>query len=315
MAFLPRPSVEVKYPPVEPPLHSLVDVAFEIEVAEEEDWQNGILFSSNPTTCDGVAPWLPYTDDPADKPTPGDVIAGSRYHSFYLTYTAHCQATPSTLKEDIDKAKDAIVAGTPKAIESIFWGPNSGTALADLFDEEGENFSLTSATPQVSGSAVDSCGGVLNPNWEGGEGVITPFSPKQAYLSLTQALGNCGTGARGVIHAPVYLVESWAEDGLIRLEDPSDFESNYVTNVRGDYVVGGSGYSGAGPDWHDLADPADGYAWAYASAPVGVKLSDPEERETTIVDHTNNIHKVIVERLAVIQVNPSCVYAAYVDVP
>lgn len=318
MAFLPPPSFEIPRPPVEPPLHGLVDTAYtpdlsQIPESERDRWQAGISFSPNPSTCDHVTPWLSWTDDPEDKADPTSQVPFSTYHSFTLTYTSYCQAVPGKeMDRNVEAAKKALIAGTAQAVEAIYWGPNTGNPIEDLFPPVGGNFSLSSATPLVTGFGSNDCTGILNRNPVGND--IVAFSPKQALLSLTQALGNCGIGARGFIHAPVYLAEDWAEQGLIRLTDKSDITSKLVTNVRSDYVVGGSGYTGSGPLGHPLEQPADGYSWAYASGPVGVLLSEPEDRETTMVDHRSNLHRIIVERTVVIASNPSCVFAAYVDV-
>lgn len=310
MAFLPPPSFEIPRPPIEPPLHGLLDTAYDIEISESDRdrWLAGITFSPNPQSCGHVIPWQGWTDDPEDKAAPGTNVPFSTYHSFVLTYSTYCHALPDALKDQVDAALRALEVGSGQAVEAIFWGPGDTGPLAEIF-EEGGNFSLSGSTPLVTGN---SCNGILNR--EGTVIGIDAYTPKQALLALTQALGNCALGARGTIHAPVYLVEDWAEEGLISLSDPADPTSAFITNVRGDYVVGGSGYSGVGPNGHPRETPEDGYAWAYATGPVGVLLSDPTEKETTYVDHATNLHKIIVERTAVIAANNTCLFAAYVDV-
>jgi hypothetical protein len=318
MAFLPPPSFEIARPPVEPPLHGLLDVAYipdlsDLPESERDRWQGGITFAPAQTTCtDRVVPWRGWTDSPLDKAGPEAVAPYSDYHSYVLTYSSHCMVVPGQIDDQIKLAKDALVAGTPQAVESIFWGPNSGGPLADLFSDEGGNFSLSGSTPLVTGYGDDSCSGILNQNTLGAD--IVAFTPKQALLALTQALARCGLGARGLIHAPVHLAEDWAGDQLVRLSDNNDVSAPLITNIRGDYVVGGSGYPGTGPEGHVLQEPADGYAWAYASAPVGVLLSEPEEQETTLIDNRTNLHKIIVERTVAIAASTSCLFAAYVDV-
>jgi hypothetical protein len=317
MAYLPPPSFEIARPPLEPPLHGLLDAAYVPDLSslsddERDKWMGGITVPGSPSTCsDHVHPWLPWTDDPADKADPDGYVADSVFHSVVLTYSTECHALPAQLDNRIKLAKEALIAGTGQAIESIFWGPNDTGTLADFYGEGG-NFSLSGSTPLVTGYTDEDCTGILNRNPVSGS--ITPLSPKQALLALTQALGNCGLGARGFIHAPVYLTEDWAGQSLIKLSDLSDNASNLVTNVRGDYVIGGSGYPGTGPNGHPLEEPADGYVWAYATGPVGVLLSEPEEKETTMVDHTTNLHRIIVERNVAIAANPACLYAVYVDV-
>ncbi len=319
MTYCPSPTFEIPRPPVEPPLHGLLDTAYEPDLGglSEEDrdkWMSGITFIANPSTCsDHVFPWLPSTDDPQDKHEQETSVPPETYRSFVLTYSTTCMALPGKeLDARTKAAKDALIAGTGQAVESIFWGSNAGNTLAEIFPPEGSNFSLTGSTPLITGYANDSCSGILNhdPLTTG----IDAVSPQQALLALTQALGNCGLGARGFIHAPVYLAEDWAQWGLAIPSDPKDPASKLMTNVRGDYIVGGSGYSGQGPDGHVLATPVDGFAWAYATGPVGVLLSEPEERETTLIDHRTNLHRIIVERTVVIAANASCLFAIYVDV-
>lgn len=316
MPFLPPPSFEIPRPPIEPPLHGLLDVAYipdlsGLSEAERERWTAGITFSPNPSTCDdSVVPWIPWTDDPADKAGPGATLPDEVYHSIVLTYTSVCQALPPQLDARIDAALQAMEAGTSQAVESLFWGP-TGDEFEDIFAPTGPNFSLSGSTPLVTGYTDDSCSGILNRNPVSSG--ITALTPKQALLALTQALGNCGLGARGVIHAPVYLAEDWAGQNLIRNET-EDADSKLITNVRGDYIVGGSGYTGRGPAGHPYETPQDGFAWAYATGPVGVLLSEPTHKETTLVDNRTNLHRIIVERTVAIAASSSCLYAAYVDV-
>lgn len=319
MAFCPVPSFEIPRPPVEAPLHGLLDVAYVPDLSgypsgdERDRWQAGITFAPNPTSCaDHVTPWQPFTDDPQDKAMPTATVPVETYHTFILTYSDICQVVPSQLDAAVELAKAALVAGTGQAVEAIFWGSNSDGPLAGLYAPEGNNFSLSSSTPLVTGFAPNTCSGIINRD-PTGSGIVA-YTPKQALLALTQALGNCALGARGVLHAPVYLAEDWAERGLIRLSDPADTTSNFMTNIRGDLVAGGSGYSGTGPAGHPLETPADGYAWAYATGPVGVLLSEPESQETTVIDNSTNLYRIIVERTVAIAANSACLFAAYVDV-
>lgn len=319
MVFLPPPSFEIPSPPVEAPLHGLRSAAYVPDLSgvpesERDRWTAGISFLPNPITCaDHVTPWMGWTDDPEDKPAPGTNIPYSTYHSFVLTYSTTCNALPGrALDESVQSAIDALDAGTGQAVESVFWGPGSAGPLAGMFPPIGGNFSLSSATPLVTGFGANPCNGIVNRNPLTGD--ITPLSPKQALLALSQALGNCGLGARGMIHAPIYLAEDWAGEGRVKPVDDGDYTSPLVTIVRGDYVVGGSGYSGIGPEGHVLQTPADGHAWAYATGPVGLLMTEPRATETTLIDHRTNLHNIIVERTVAIAASSSCLFAAYVDV-
>lgn len=317
MALCPANTYEIERPPLEAPLHGLLDTAYVLNPSdfpegERERWESAISFLPNPITCeDHVTPWMAGTDDPQDKAEPSANVPYSVYRSFVLTYSTICHAAPGALDASVDAALEALTVGTGQAVEAVLWGPGAGGPLADLF-EEGGNFSLTGSTPLVTGYDVGSCNGILNQNALGGD--IVARTPKQAQLALSQALGNCALGARGFLHAPVYVAEDWASQDLAKPSDPKDPTSKLITNVRGDYVVGGSGYSGAGPVGHPLATPADGHAWAYATGPIGVILSEPVHKDTTVVDHRTNLHRIIVERTVAIAANSTCLFAVYVDV-
>ncbi len=316
MAYCPPGAIEIPRPPIEAPLHGLLDVAYEPDISgltPEQRWEAGIQFFPNPISCnDHVIPWMPWTEDPEDKPDPGAIVPVETYNTYQLVYTTHCQALPKSMDANIEAALHALEVGTGQAVEAVFWGPGTGGPLEDMMYPTGANFSLSGNTPLITGYDAGSCNGILNPFATGVD--IVAMSPKQALLALTQALSNCAFGARGILHAPVYVAEDWAGQKLIRLIDDDDITSKLVTNVRGDYIAGGSGYSGQGPIGHPLEIPADGFAWAYATGPVGVLLSEPTVKETTIVDHTNNLHKIIVERTVAIAANSTCLFAAYVDV-
>jgi hypothetical protein len=317
MAFLPPPSFEIPRPPVEAPLHGLLDTAYTLDLSdipegERDRWEAGIKFIANPSSCDHVVPWMSGTDNPQDKAGPGASVPYSTYHSFVLTYSTTCHVVPgASLDDNVEAAMDALRVGSGQAVESILWGAGGDSPIADLFAPSGDNFSLTGSTPVVTG-APGSCIGILNQNGAGSG--ATAMSPKQAQLALTEALGHCAIGARGFLHAPVGLAEDWASQRLSRLSDPDDVTSKLITNVRGDYIVGGSGYSGAGPVGHALETPASGHAWAYATGPIGVLLSEPTVKDTTQIDHRTNLHEIIVERTVAIAANATCLFAVYVDV-
>lgn len=317
MAFLPPPSLEIPRPPIEPPLHGLVDTAYVPDLSDlpgnqRDRWEAGISYYPNPVSCDHVTPWMSWTDAPEDKAEPGTNVPYSTYHSFTLTYSTHCLVTPGSLDANVDAAMDALKAGTSQAVEAVFWGPGSDGPLADLFPPTGANFSLSGSTPLITGYAAGSCNGILNQNATAGN--IIAVSPRQALLALTQALGTCSLGARGFLHASPYIAEEWAEKGMITPSDPKDPTSKLITHIRGDYIVGGSGYAGTGPVDHPRETPAAGHAWAYATGPVGVLLSEPRSVETTLVDQRTNLHRIIVERTVAIAANTTCLFAIYVDV-
>jgi hypothetical protein len=164
------------------------------------------------------------------------------------------------------RALDQLELGKSKAIEYEFW-----TGAKNPMNQ-----SLVRGTPNDDDH-------ILNP---GGAAAPVPVSPGVALILFAQALSNCASGLRGVIHATPALMERWLnltavntsskDGGCLALGDLADLiagECVTTTPARGDLIVGGTGYPGTGP----LGQPPPGpnEVWAYATGMVNLRIGEP----------------------------------------
>lgn len=283
--------------------HSLLASAYRLDPADfdGERWEAGITFE--PDSCKEVAAWdtscnasLSNTKN-ADFSEPGVQIA--RPITVYSSFT--CQIGPSFLEEGRDRAMSILMNGVSKELEYELWTGSSGYS----------NVNLVNNTPTVTGSSASATGGIINP---GG-----PATIGYSLVSLGQAASNCGTGARGMIHAPAMLVEAWAAayylDEIPNPQAPDDRSRDLlVTRGRGDIVVVEAGATGTGPGG---IVPAAGTAYAYWSPMVGVILGEPyfaSEKPVEILDRAKNTGIYLAEVSVGYILPPCCLFAVLVDV-
>jgi hypothetical protein len=100
---------------------------------------------------------------------------------------------------------------------------------------------------------------------DGNVNILSPaaVSPQIGLSLLEKAIGQ--TGRSGLIHAPPEIVSAWSFDGGIQT-DGIDMETWLGTSI----AVGG-GYIGAEANF---IAPGAGNAWAFATGPVEIRMSD-----------------------------------------
>lgn len=193
-----------------------------------------------------------------------------------------------------ERALENLHLGKSKAVEFEWW---TGSQIPT-------NPSLVRDTPNDDGH-------VLNP---GGAAAPIAVSPGVALILFAQALANCGTGQRGMIHATPALAERWLNltavnsipvSGLLAdLADYGDEDRIIVTPGRGDIIINGSGYPGTGP----LGQPPPGpnEVWAFATGIVNVRLSD-----TTLIP--DNFNEALDRATNTVNFKGECEAMAYDD--
>lgn len=248
----------------------------------EGNWQFG--FQVCPENCDEVRTWDPACrpGGPTQKPMPAANRPCYEVDPFQLIATFECGSHGWTSQDYPGRARRLLEAGLSKALEYELW---TGA-------QKPGNFHLTGPTSTV-----------LN----GGNSV----SALTALRWLGQALAGCGTGARGMIHAPTFLVDTWIDQTPMVKEDGT----RLVTVNRGDIIISGSGYDGSGPG--GIPAPP-GKTWAYATGLVQKKLDDVEIIPGTLGEALNRATNTITfraERLAVAWGDPCCHFAILVDLP
>jgi hypothetical protein len=208
----------------------------------EGDWRQG--FEIRPDNCVEAELYDPICIGPMDEPPFAEPAPdrldspvnepGDFYYPFLIETSFECNSTGIFSRDDEARVLRQLNASIPKAVENALW-----TGMGNV-----ERKRLASPDATVLGAgAVD---------------------PVEALGLLSEALGNCGAGGRGMIHGPELAINAMLGDNRIIEEG-----ENLVTKVRKDFVIPGSGYPGTAPNG---AAPAAGTEWVYATRIVTVRL-------------------------------------------
>lgn len=187
------------------------------------------------------------------------------------------------------RARRQLEAAKHKALENEFWTGWSNPA-----------------NPSLMGSTPNDDTHVLNP---GGAAEPVAVSPGIALTLFAQALANCGTGGRGMIHATPALVERWVSLASVHCD-----EKLITTCARGDIIVNGSGYLGWGPVGQPL--PAANTVWAYATGIVDIRMGEVEiypKEFSEALDRATNTVTYRGEVTAAAAHDLCCTFAVLVD--
>jgi hypothetical protein len=114
---------------------------------------------------------------------------------------------------------------------------------------------------------------------------------------LEQALADCGAGSRGVIHVPrdvASLLDTHVQ--------PDSDGKQLLTKNNHNWVISGSGYTGAGPG--DESRDQRLTPWIYATGPIVVHLGAPEVITPRLADQVN----ARTNEMTVVAVKPAAVY-------
>jgi hypothetical protein len=211
------------------------------------------------------------------------------YQPFIIEVPYTCSSFGFQAADYEKRAMRQLEATKHKALEHEFW---TGTRTP-------ENPSLVNSTPNDDDH-------VLNP---GGAAAPVAVTPGVALMVLSQALANCGSGGRGMIHATPGLVERWVN--LTGVQCDADL---IWTCARGDIIVDGSGYPGTGPEGQPA--PGPNQVWAYATGMVNIRMGEPEvfpkefsealDRRTNTVTYRGEVVASAVHDLC-------CTFAVLVD--
>lgn len=131
----------------------------------------------------------------------------------------------------------------------------------------------------------------------------TAVKPKYGLALLEDALGDCGIGIKGVVHAT---------RGVASALNLKASNGRLVTSL-GNTVIAGVGYPGTAPNG---SQPAGSAVWMYATGPVSVRLgpiqATPGNRNQS-VNIANNQVDVFANRPAAVAWDSCCHYGVLVD--
>jgi hypothetical protein len=277
------------YTPAEPALYGLLSSAADVVDDATANWQRGISYEM--PGCGGkvvLQAICQSTDAVVVFDNTGDPTWGD-YFPFAVQTSFTC-STMGYTPEDIERlAKQQLDAAVQYAAEYELWtGALTQAVQADTSETDYPNFYL------ASDLSVD-----ITPT--AGTGVKS----KYGLALLEEALGKCGNGGgRGTIHTPRAVASA------LNLKAKGD---HLETNL-GNYVIAGTGYTGAGPDGDE---PTDGKRWIYATGgrikvwrgPVVTTPDTPAQA----VDRSVNTVTYTVDQVIGITPTSCCSYGVLVD--
>lgn len=260
-----------------------VDMSALVSVADV-DLTNGV----DPVVLDLTAPLYEAGEKLGKKDYDGNQTPVV-YNPFIIAVPYTCSTFGFQAADYEKRAMRQLDAVRHKALEHEFW-----TGYIDP-----SNPSLMNSTPNDDDH-------ILNP---GGAAAPVAVSPGMALVLFAQALSNCGSGGRGMIHATPGLVERWINLTAVNCDDRLIW-----TCARGDIIVNGTGYPGLGPIGQP--PPAAGTVWAYATGMVNVRMGDPEmypKEFSEAIDRATNTVTYRGEQVASAVHDLCCSFAVLVD--
>lgn len=248
----PKMFARVAPPPLSPPVINLVTSARNPEpvdpmTGKPARWQYGFAFEPLPNQD-------PQNQDPRLSTADNDVDPSPTVETapWWAEVIDKCSTIGFEAHDFAARALAGLAAATPKAVEKEFW---DGTiAQANSWPN------LFLSMPAVANRGVGFGPIIINPT------PGTAVDLVEAFELLEGAIGDCGAGGRGMIHAAPQATPNFL--GVRR-------EGNLLLTQRDTIVCSGSGYSGAGPVGASGATPTNTLCWLYATSIPIVYLDDP----------------------------------------
>lgn len=224
-------------------------------------------------------PCDPGTLTPLEQP---DVVEAM---PFLIWQADRCSTLGGAARNYQQRAVDALIGSESKQIAAEFWG---------------------GAQAQASGwpnrfLADNTFADVLS---------ASPVSVSVALQCLEQALGDCGNGARGMIHCTRGLAARWSELGNV-FRSPTGVIQTYLGTI----VVPDAGYDGSGPDGQAATD---GSQWAYATSMVTVRRGPIDLYPGSVAEATDRDTNTVTfraQRLATVTFDGCCHASIQIDLP
>lgn len=278
-------------PVATPSIHGL-DASAERVTDGDGRWVNG--FQWVPDGCGGVSSLAPLCDQPEDDWS--DPVTEPASCVVVQPFMLELLTDRTTFTADITDYRARTLRlfenGWAWALEREFW-----------------TGAINSGTQHLASTGAVVLNSVANP--------ITGVSPGRALSLLEGALGDCGGGRRGTIHAPADVASMWTYAGAAIKEDGK----RLATVAKGNIVVAGSGYPGTGPVGKTAATPTGNLAWVFATGgQLQLRLTEPEvdpppsEKERDAFNRGNNSFAYRAFRYAAVTFDPCCgPFAVLVD--
>jgi hypothetical protein len=245
-------------------------------------WRNGVWHQ--PDACgealSTIDPCPPITGLGKSPSATGIPAMGSDPFTVYAW--VDCGPVSVAEPEAMERARNALLNGEGRTIESVFWtGDVTPAGAPDINPHLAEDTAIIETDGVISQLAV-------SPVTTGSSAVDVV----EAIGLLEGALADCYGGV-GVIHVPRTALAHLASKTLVVVD------GDQLRTVGGNLVAAGAGYPGTSPTG---ANPAVGHGWFYATGSVDLRRSDIRFTSTyaEAVDKAENSLVLIAERTYVI---------------
>jgi hypothetical protein len=233
-----------------------------VETALPGDGAIEVVYDDNGNTTKkvdrwaGGIKWRPYTDggiggayDPCNVGTltAGTPVAPQTNEAFAIWEADSCSAMGNERFVAAETAKILLEATTSKKIAKELW-------RGDIAKAQGWSNRRLSNPTALNNLGKINAGAAVN--------------RIAAFAALEQSIGEQGSGATGYIHCTRRTAAFWASDHLI------ERVGNRLVSPLGTVIVADAGYDGS--DSTGAFTAAGTTAWAYATGPVRVWVSDIE---------------------------------------
>lgn len=254
---------------------------------EESDWISGVTIDS--VSCNVDSRVIEICD-------PSHVVeittAGGRFVQavpFFVQTEFECSTFGFEANDYFAKAVQAMELCQGKDVETEFW--TGDLSQQDAGVDSSGNLNPNRYLASMSSVQVAASG--------------TPLRPAHGLALLEKALGDCGCGTRGFVHATRDVASS-----LRKYIKPN---GDVLETNLGTVLVAGTGYDGSGPNG---AVPAGSLRWMYATGQVSTglgKIDTTPQTRSEAINTANNSVVVKAERPAFATWDGCCHFAVLVD--
>lgn len=264
------------------------------------------LVNSNPVNPVGGLPYYTGGKPENSVDQPGTPVV---YQPFEIEASYDCAAFGKTFEERQELALRTLANAAYKAVEREFWTGESGYGNQSLAGDCTADAGIgghPGAWRQVLNPGFNS---TTAPNLTG----VTAVPVNFGVALLSQALADCGNGARGAIHVTPMVAEMLSDSRVVA--EGGRTGEVLRTWGRGDYLVVGSGYPGTGP-CGDV--PGSGKVWIHATKLPVVRFGPSmtiEERLGQALDRADNTITVHATQTAAVYHDGCCpAFSVLVDI-
>jgi hypothetical protein len=276
----------------EPALYGVLSPAASVVTDTSSDWARGVEFETLNCATNIRLSAICSTASSVEVVEAVDGRLYSKYMPFAIETDFQCSTFGFEHRDYEGVARDFMEAAQQKAIERELWTGASAKLQSAVWNSGQHGGDAFPNRWLASPSAVD-----VTPT------PGTAVKVKYGLALLEAALGTCGAGIRGTIHATRGVAS------VLNLKD----KNGALRTSLGNTVIAGAGYTGSAPNG---TAPTGTQVWMYATGPVSVRLgpitATPDQRRQS-VDLSNNTVKVYATRPAAVSWDSCCHYGVLVD--